>query len=195
MRMSSLVNVLLAFALAATVLAAALLVGLFPGGGGGTAVATTRPPQASGPLITSPPVATPSPTASPSPIPTEDVPSIPPGGTTYEVQPGDALSLIGERFGIPWLLIAQANNIPPPDYIIAPGQVLIIPALAEPSAGADFYIVQTGDTMTSIAQAVGIEPTVLADYNNVVDWNLLQVGQVLYIPADENATPLPLETP
>ncbi|HUR16494.1 MAG TPA: LysM peptidoglycan-binding domain-containing protein [Candidatus Limnocylindrales bacterium] len=195
-RMSTLVSMLLAFALAATVLAAALLVGLFPGGGG-TAVATTRPPQASGPLVTSPPVATPSPTPTPIPTQTDAGPqTIPPEGTTYTVQPGDALSLIGERFEISWLLIAQANNIPPPDYIITPGQVLIIPAAGpEPSAGAEFYIVQSGDTITSIAQAVGIEPTALADFNNIADWNTIQVGQVLYIPSDVDATPLPRETP
>jgi LysM repeat protein len=190
-----LVSTLLAFSLAAVVLAAALLVGLFPGGGG-TAVATTRPPAASGALPTNPPLETPSQVPTPSPTPTPDVPqTIPPEGTAYTVQPGDALSLIGERFGIPWLLIAQANNIQPPDYIITPGQVLIIPPLPEPSAGAEFYIVQSGDTITSIAQAIGIEPTLLADYNNIADWNSIQIGQVIYIPADENATPLPLATP
>ena len=195
-RMSTLVSTLLAFALAATVLAAALLVGLFPSGGG-AAVATTRPPQASGPLVTSPPVATPTPTPTPSPAATDAGPgTIPPEGTTYEVQPGDALSLIGERFGIDWLLIAQANNIEPPDYVITPGQILIIPpAGPEPSAGADFYVVRSGDTITSIAQALDIEPTALADFNNIADWNTIQVGQVLQIPADEDATPLPLETP
>lgn len=193
-RMSMLVSTLLAFALAAVVLAAALLVGLFPSGGG-TAVATTRPPAASG-LPTSPPIETPLPILTPSPAPTPEAPpTLGPDGTTYTVQPGDALSLIGEDFGIPWQLIAEANNIAPPDYVITPGQVLIIPALPQPSAGAEFYIVQSGDTITSIAQAIGIEPTLLADFNNIADWNSIQVGQVLFIPADENATPLPLATP
>ena len=190
-RMSFLVSTLLAFALAATVLAAALLVGLFPTRPGGVAVSTTRPP------ITFPPFASGVPSATPavSIAPTATVPaSIPPEGTSYVVQPGDALSLIGQRFGIPWQLIAEANGIQGPDYVIVPGQVLIIPSIPEPTGGAEFYVVQSGDSITSIAEQFSVSPTVLADFNNIADWNTIQVGQVLYIPTDENATPLPLPT-
>ncbi|MHB8702317.1 MAG: LysM peptidoglycan-binding domain-containing protein [Nitrososphaerales archaeon] len=45
----------------------------------------------------------------------------------YSVEPGDYLSLIGARFGVPWQVIAQANNIYSP-YIIYVGQQLLIPA-------------------------------------------------------------------
>ncbi len=41
---------------------------------------------------------------------------------TYQVQPGDTLSGIGERFGIPWPDLAQVNHVPNPDLIF-PGQV------------------------------------------------------------------------
>jgi LysM repeat protein len=189
--MSFIVSTLLAFALAATVLAAALLVGLFPTAPGGVAVATSHPPSSFPPFQSGPPTATPLPTTAPTPtLPA----SIPPEGTTYEVQPGDALSLIGERFGIPWQLIAEANAIEGPDYVIVPGQVLIIPSPPQPTGGAEFYVVQAGDTITGIAQQFAIEPTLLADFNNIGDWNSIQVGDILYIPTDESATPLPLES-
>jgi LysM repeat protein len=187
-RMSFLVSTLLAFALAATVLSAALLVGLFPTGGG-TAVATTRPPGTFAPG-TPTPTATPAvsaPPATATPEPTIDLGQ----GGTYVVKPGDYLSLIGEKLGIPWQLIADANGIEGPNYTIVPGQVLIIPPIAVPTQGADFYIVQSGDTITAIAEQFGITPTALADYNNIADWNSIQVGDRLFIPADENATPLP----
>lgn len=179
-RMSFLVSALLAAALAATVLAAALLVGLFPSGGG-VAVSTTRPPGTSAPAsgVTSTPSAaptTPPPTASPAP-------TINPGeGGTYTVQPGDSLSLIGIQFGVPWQQIAEANGIQGPDYVITPGQVLIIPAIALPTQGADFYIVASGDTITGIAQQFDVDPTDLADFNNIADWNSIKVGDILYIP-------------
>ncbi|HZW55319.1 MAG TPA: polysaccharide deacetylase family protein [Nitrososphaerales archaeon] len=50
------------------------------------------------------------------------------GGTTYyTAQPGDYLYKIGQRFGVPWQSIAQANNIAPP-YIIYVGEELLIPS-------------------------------------------------------------------
>gem|GEM_PF-3965616 len=46
--------------------------------------------------------------------------------TTYTVQPGDYLYEIGQKFGVPWHDIAQANNIQSP-YTIYPREVLVIP--------------------------------------------------------------------
>jgi len=126
-----------------------------------------------------------------APTPTSR-PTIDPGqGGTYTVQLGDSLSLIGLEFGIPWQLIAEANGIPPPDYVIVPGQVLIIPAIAVPTDGADFHVVQSGDTITGIAQEAGVDPTDLADFNNIADWNSIRVGDILFIPGPDWQTPLP----
>ena len=186
--MSFLVSTLLAFALAATVLAAALLVGLFPTGPGGVAVSTTPPPR---PAVS--PTGAPS-TPSPEPpvvaTPTAEPTGVPAGGTTYTVQPGDSLSVIGQRFGVAWQLIAQANGIAGPDYVIVPGQVLVIPEPAEPTAGAEFHVVEPGDTITGIALQDGVDATDLADFNNIADWNSIRVGDILYIPGP-GWTPLP----
>ncbi len=192
-RISFLVSTLLAFALAAVVLAAALLVGLFPSSPGGVANGSPRPSFSFAP-VTFPPEATP--TAAPTIEITAppDATIDPTVGGSYEVQPGDFLSGIGEKVGVPWQLIAEANNIEPPDYVIVPGQVLIIPAIPVPSEGADFYVVQSGDTITGIAQQAGIDPTDLADFNNIADWNSIRVGDILYIPGSDWQTPLPLPT-
>lgn len=50
-----------------------------------------------------------------------------PSYDTYEVVDGDCLSIIGEKLGVDWLSIAEANDIPAPDYVVYPGQSLIIP--------------------------------------------------------------------
>ena len=192
-RISFVVSTLLAFALAAVVLAAALLVGLFPAGPGGVANGSPRP-SFSFPVVTFPPTAEPSAAPTVEITPPPDATIDPSVGGTYTVQPGDFLSGIGDRVGVPWQLIAEANNIEPPAYVIVPGQVLIIPAIAVPSAGADFYVVQSGDTITGIAQQAGIDPTDLADFNNIADWNSIRVGDILYIPGDDWQTPLPLPT-
>ena len=194
MRFSFLVSVLLAGALAATVLAAALLVGLFPSSSGGTATASGRPTFGSFVPSTAAAI-TPTPLPSVAePSPTPAITFDPGQGGTYTVKSGDSLSLIGEKLGIPWQTIAEANGIAGPDYIITPGQVLIIPPISVPTSGADFYVVQSGDTITGIAQQFDIDPSTLADFNNIADWNSIAVGDIIYIPSDVNATPLPLES-
>lgn len=53
---------------------------------------------------------------------------VPPEGnyTYYVVQPGENLYQIGLKFGMSWVLIAEANGITNPNFIVA-GQVLKIP--------------------------------------------------------------------
>jgi hypothetical protein len=52
------------------------------------------------------------------------------GGRTYVVQENDTLSEIGDRLGVPWTRIAEANGITDPTSI-RPGQALAIPATDE----------------------------------------------------------------
>ena len=189
MRLPFLVTALLALAAVGTVVGVAFYMGLIPAAGGGIAAGSPTPRGSFViPSITVTP--SPVPTASPSPTAPPPTPGLSPGGT-YVVQPGDlGLSVIGAKFGIPWLLIAQANNIPGPNYTIHPGDVLIIPTLPQPSDGSQAYVVKSGDNITKIATQFGIDPTDLADFNNIADWNSIQVGQILYIPGP-GWTPLP----
>ena len=77
----------------------------------------------------------PMPTPTVTPARTTATPESTPGATpvsttipaTYEVQPGDTLSEIADRFGTDVETLAAANDIGDPD-LIYPGQVLVIPA-------------------------------------------------------------------
>ncbi len=192
MRLSFITSVLLAFALTAVVVAAGFYSGILPaprGSDGGPSTARPSGFAAATPTPTPSPIVTAAPTEAPSVQPT-------PGGT-YTVEPGDFLSGIGEKFGVPWQLIAEANGIEGPDYTIQVGQELIIPAAgAQPTGGpdGDTYVVQPGDSVIGIAEELNIDPTDLADFNNLADWNSIQPGQVLYIPGP-GWTPRPLESP
>lgn len=59
--------------------------------------------------------------------PTTSTTAPPPQSQTYEVQPGDTLSVIAERFGITITALADANGIDDVNSI-KPGQELIVPA-------------------------------------------------------------------
>ena len=72
-------------------------------------------------------IPTPTPTPEPQPTPTPEPTPTPSTETTYTVQKGDCLSSIANKFGVKWQDIATLNNIPGPNYVIYPGQVLKIP--------------------------------------------------------------------
>jgi len=188
-RLPFLVSVLLAFALTATVISAAFFFGLVPGQIGSSSASPT-PSASIAPSSLDIETPSPLPTEAPSPTPTTQ----PTAGGTYVVEPGDFLSGIGLKFGIPWQMIAEANGIEGPSYTIIPGQVLVIPTLPTPSDGGDVYVVQAGDNITAIANQFGIDPTDLADFNNLADWNSIHPGDILYIPGP-GWTPRPTETP
>ena len=127
----------------------------------------------------------------------EGVPTPLPGPFEYTVQPGDTLGGIEARFDVNQLAIIEANQLLTPDSLIV-GTTLVIPGYvpdaggsSAPAAGTNndavpgaqvTYIVQPGDSFFSIAQEFGIDPDDLAIANNIVNRNVLRVGQELVIP-------------
>jgi len=189
-RMNLLVSTLVVLAVATSLIGVALLMGILSLGPGTGAPATSRPPATQ--QATLPPQATVElPTAEP---PTAAPTVRPTAGGTHVVAPGETLSTIGELYGVPWLLIAEINDIPEP-YVIHVGQEILIPeADAQPSAETGIHIVRSGESIISIAELYGVDPTDLADANDIADWNLIFVGQRLVIP-DGSATPAPEASP
>ena len=123
---------------------------------------------------------------------------------TYVVKPGDNLWQISKQFGTTVDAIVQANSIPNPNLIYV-GQVLEIPGVptsAPPSPGEPTpppppppsqttYVVKPGDTLTKIAAQFGTSVSALVQANNIVNPNLIFVGQILVIPG---AAPAPAPT-
>jgi LysM repeat protein len=113
-------------------------------------------------------------------IPT--LPPPPPGPVTYVVQPGDNLYRISLKFGVPVEAIVAVNHIINPWYIRA-GQVLIIPTGVPPvPPWTRTYVVHPGDTVWSIAARFHVTPWAIISLNNLVNPNLIFVGQRLRIP-------------
>lgn len=61
-------------------------------------------------------------------------------------------------------------------------------SLPEPTPPPQVYVVQSGDTLSGIAQRFGCELQALAEANNLANPHALQVGQSLSIPSTEIAT-------
>ncbi len=102
---------------------------------------------------------------------------------TYEVKPGDSLSVIAKRHGVSVSEIASENGISDL-HLIRVGQILSIPG-----AGPKTYKVKAGDTLSEIAVSVGLSTQQLVDANNLVNANRIRVGQQLVLPAGASARP------
>jgi len=146
--------------------------------------------QFSEPLTSEPvPVVT-----APTPTP---APSAPP--VTWVVAKGDSLSSIAKKNGISVSELVAANA--PKVTKTTPlkvGQTLVVPSGGTPttptsgaadnmSAGGSVYTVQSGDSLTKIAQKNGTTVAAIKSLNKMTS-NTVRVGQKLNLPA-ANATP------
>lgn len=118
------------------------------------------------------------PAGAPLPAPTPT----PPGPTVlYVVQAGDNLYRIGQRFGVSWVQIAEANGLDNPNQVYA-GQTLKIPT-SLPGPTPEFtHVVRQGETIFRIAQLYGVSWTAIAEANEIESPYTIYAGQTLIIP-------------
>ncbi len=102
---------------------------------------------------------------------------------TYNVQPGDTVSGIAERFGLQSTSILWANDriAEHPDYLQV-GQEVLVP----PVDGA-LHVIAKGDTVESIAKAYTVDPQAITSFpgNHLGDGQSLTVGERLVIPGGQ----------
>ena len=132
--------------------------------------------------------------------------------TIYTVKQGDTLFSIARQFNTTVQVLTQANNLPNPNLIYV-GQTLVIPdgvpaptstppsgtptPTPTPGGSSSTYTVRAGDTLGLIAARFGVSVQAIAAANNLVNINVIYVGQVLVIPGVVNPgpTPTPTSTP
>ena len=105
------------------------------------------------------------------------------GGQRYTVSSTDTLSAIGAKFGVDWMVIANANGITGPSYTVRPGQTITIPASSGGASGLRTHTVSATDILSDIALAYGISWLRIAEANGIAGPNyVVRPGQVLTIP-------------
>ncbi len=111
---------------------------------------------------------------------------IPPEGqTVYIVQAGDSLYSIARKLGLTVAELRAYNNLTSDNLQI--GQVLLVPT---PQQETNTYIVQSGDSLWSIAKRFNVSVDDLKSENNLTS-NLISIGQVLRIPSSTPSNPNP----
>jgi len=104
----------------------------------------------------------------------------------YVIQPGDTLLAIASRFNTTVDAILRANpQITNPNVIVV-GQVIIIPGAQPtpppPPPSTSTYVVQRGDTLSSIARRFGTTVQTLLNLNpQITNPNVIFPGQVIRV--------------
>ena len=102
----------------------------------------------------------------------------------YRVQPGDTLFTIAQDFQIDWPVIAHVNELDDPDMLQI-GQRLLLPSSTEPvEPSVQPHIVESGDTVISIAAKYKVGWKTLLQINGLSESTILQIGQELRIAND-----------
>ncbi len=101
---------------------------------------------------------------------------------TYEVQPGDVVSEIAQRFGVSTSTILWTNNLSVWDYI-KPGQKLVI----LPVSGV-LHTVKKGETLEKIVQNYKGDLEKTVSFNGLPADGKLAVGQQIIIPDGQKTT-------
>jgi LysM repeat protein len=119
----------------------------------------------------------------PTPAPTPN----PYATSTYVWRAGDNLTAVARQFHMPPQIILEANNLASANGI-QPGTALIIPSRYRPGLNPlqmqhpIYYVVQPGDTLSSIAVTFNATTFDIDSMNNITDYTLLFPGQGLLIP-------------
>jgi LysM repeat protein len=169
-----------------------------------TITPTPETPTATLPLPTETPTSTETPTITPTP--TIDGPFF------YTIQEGDTIFGIAAQFGVDINRLLEVNQLTF-DSVIVPGQQILIPDPNEelPTAtplpiglppGTEIeYTVQSGDTLTTIAEKFNSTSEAILEANEEIEnANDIFVGQVIIVPVNlvtpaPTATGAPLGTP
>lgn len=105
-------------------------------------------------------------------------------GISHVVQPGETLYGIAQKYGVDANAIADANNVANRNQLRV-GQKLIIPGITAREAAEALgrvHIVQSGESLTAIAQQYGVTAEEIITFNNISNPDAIYVGQELIIP-------------
>lgn len=112
--------------------------------------------------------------------------------STHVVQPGETLWLISQRYNTTVADLARANNITNVHQINV-GQRLTVPGQSQqPAVRQTVHTVRAGETLWLISRQYNTTVAAIVAANNIVNQNVISVGDRLVIPAADQQQPAPI---
>ncbi|MFN8536746.1 MAG: LysM peptidoglycan-binding domain-containing protein [Thermomicrobiales bacterium] len=119
------------------------------------------------------------------PLPAGTKLRIPPvDGMLHQVQGNDTLTAIAAKYRVETTAITgyQPNDIAGPNDLVPNTFILVIGGQMPVRERIEEYVVRNGDTLWSIANRFGLEPSTLVWANSLTNGDVLAVGQPIIIP-------------
>ncbi len=110
---------------------------------------------------------------------------VPPAdGMLHQVQGNDTLAAIAAKYKVETTAITgyRANNVESADDLIPNSYVLVIGGQLPTRERIEEYVVRNGDTLWSIAERFGLQPSTIVWANSLTNADVLAIGQPLIIP-------------
>lgn len=104
----------------------------------------------------------------------------------YQVQSGDTLASIANKFGLPLNELANLNGVMQ-GVILNPGDYIIVPKMENDNLYFNRYTIQNGDTIYSIARLYDVSPKHLLRLNGLNETDIIYPGEVIFVPKDDVA--------
>ncbi len=102
----------------------------------------------------------------------------------YLLQPGESLETVAARFGVRLSELRAANPVLP-DGRAYPGMIIKVPGYNQPSLPAEGYItyvIQPGDTLSSIARRFNLDLSrIIAQNPQITNPDVIWSGQIIYL--------------
>ena len=109
----------------------------------------------------------------------------------YIVKQGDSLCDIAKKYNTTANMIARYNGLADTD-ILEMDEILRIPVSTIPNMGTSMeYTIQSGDTLSKIAEKYGTTVEALAKLNGIADADEIWAGNVIKIPLYASTLPMP----
>lgn len=101
--------------------------------------------------------------------------------TIYQVQSGDTLSSIANKYGIPINDLSSINGIMMGTNLNS-GDYIVVPKMDNENLYFTRYNIKDGDTIYSIARSYNIDPKYLLRLNGLNENDIIYSGDYIFVP-------------
>lgn len=103
--------------------------------------------------------------------------------TIYQVQSGDTLASIANKYGIPMNDLSSINGIMMGTNL-NPGDYIVVPKMNNENLYFARYTIKDGDTLYSIARRYSIDPKYLLRLNGLNENDIIYSGDYIFVPRE-----------
>lgn len=104
--------------------------------------------------------------------------------TIYQVQNGDTLASVANRFGLQVDALSNLNGVMV-GTVLNPGDYIVVPRPDNENLYFKRYIIQKGDTIYAIARQYNMNPSYLLRLNGLNENDIIYPGETIFVPRED----------